>query len=134
MSLDISHRILSVLINNLRVHVKPMFQLYTILKDRDEPPTPKEIDMASAKQEVDGEYLQKLEKSSENIKKAFLSQQACAIVSEISFGSIWLSIVYDLLFYDRGRGTRRYSSNLSWNGSLPATSHSKKSKGLKSSQ
>ena len=111
-----------------------MFQLYTILKDRDEPPTPKEIDMASAKQEVDGEYLQKLEKSSENIKKAFLSQQACAIVSEISFGSIWLSIVYDLLFYDRGHGTRRYLSNLSWNGSLPATSHSKKSKGLKSSQ
>ena len=69
--------------------------------------------MASAKQEVDGEYLQKLEKLLKNIKKAFLSQQARAIVSEISFGSIWLSIVYDLLFYDRGRGTRRYSSNLS---------------------
>ena len=70
-----------------------MFQLYTILKDHDEPPTPKEIDMASAKQEVDGEYLQKLEKSSENIKKAFLSQQACAIVSEISFGSICLRLI-----------------------------------------
>ena len=57
--------------NNLRVHVKPMYRLYSILKDRDEPPTPKEIDIASAKQQVDGEYLQKLKKSSENIKKAF---------------------------------------------------------------
>ena len=75
--------------NNLRVHVKPMYQLFSILKDRDEPPTPDEIDIASAKQQLDwkakAEYLQKLEKSSENIKKAFQNQQARAIVSEIPY-------------------------------------------------
>lgn len=79
---DFSHKALSVLVNNLRVHVKPMFRLYLILKDRDKPPTPKEIDIASAKQQVDGEYLQMLEKSSENIKKAFQNQQARALVSK----------------------------------------------------
>ena len=75
-----------MLVNNLRVHIKPMYQFYSVLKDRDEPATPKEIDIASAKQPLDDEYLQELEKSSENIKKAFQSQQACAIVSELSFG------------------------------------------------
>jgi hypothetical protein len=73
-------------VNYLRVHVKPMYQLYSILKDRDEPPTPDEIDIASAKRQLDGnaevEYLRKLEKSSENIKKAFQDQHARAIVSE----------------------------------------------------
>ena len=72
--------------NNLCVHVKPMFQLYSILKDRDEPPTLEEIDIVSAKQQLDGKaeakYLKKLEKSLENIKKAFQDQQAHAIVSE----------------------------------------------------
>ena len=52
-----------------------MYQLYCILKDRDEPPTPEEIDIASARRQLDekteAEYLQKLAKSSENIKKAF---------------------------------------------------------------
>jgi hypothetical protein len=85
---DLSHRIFSVLVNNLRVHVKPMYQLYSILKDRDEPPTLSEIDIASARQRLDAkteaEYLQRLEKSSANIKKAFQDQQARAIVSEIS--------------------------------------------------
>jgi hypothetical protein len=78
--------ILLVLVNYLRVHVKPMYQLYSILKDRDEPPTPDEIEIASAKRQLDGkaeaEYLRKLDKSSENIKKAFQDQQARAIVSE----------------------------------------------------
>jgi hypothetical protein len=79
-------RLLSVLVNNLRVHVKPMYQLYSILKQRDELPTPDEIAIASAKQQLDGkaeaEYLRKLEKSSENIKRAFQDQQAHAAVSE----------------------------------------------------
>jgi hypothetical protein len=75
-----------VLVNNLRVHVKPMYQLYCILKDQDKPPTPDEIAIASGKKQLDGhteaEYLKKLEKSSENIKRAFEDQQARAAVSE----------------------------------------------------
>ncbi len=71
--------------NNLHVHVKLMYQLYSILKDCDKPPTPDEINIASAKRQLDwkteAEYLQKLEKSSENIKKAFQNQQTHAIVS-----------------------------------------------------
>jgi hypothetical protein len=63
-----------------------MFQLYSILKDRDEPPSPDEIDITSAKRQLDwkaeAEYLEKLEKSSENIKKAFQNQHARAIVSQ----------------------------------------------------
>jgi hypothetical protein len=76
-----------VLVNNLRVHVKPMYQLYCILKDQEEPPTPDDIAIASGKKELDGyaeaEYLKKLEKSSENIKKAFEDQKSRAAVSEI---------------------------------------------------
>ena len=75
----------TVLVNNLWVHVKPMYHLYCILKDRDEPPTFDEIAIASGKKVLDGhaeaEYLKKLEKASENIKKAFKDQQAWAIVS-----------------------------------------------------
>jgi len=85
--LDLSHKFLSVLVNNLCIHVKPMYQLYCILKDCDTPLTPDEIDIASAKCRLDEttetEYLQKLQKSSENIKKVFQDQQAHAIVSEI---------------------------------------------------
>ncbi|KAF8804688.1 hypothetical protein BYT27DRAFT_7300619 [Phlegmacium glaucopus] len=70
------------LVNNLHVHVKLMYQLYCILKDCDEPPTPDEIDIASGKRELDGhaeaEYLKKLNKASENIKKAFKDQKAWA--------------------------------------------------------
>jgi hypothetical protein len=70
----------------LRVHVKPMYHLFCILKDRAEPATPEEIEIASGKRQLDGkaeaEYLQKLEKSSENIKRAFQDQQARSIVSE----------------------------------------------------
>jgi len=76
-----------------------MYQLYSILKDRDEPPTLEEIEIASAKRQLDGkakdEYLKKLEKSSENIKKAFRDQQARAVVSEIhpSFPCLRLMIL-----------------------------------------
>ncbi|KAF8801338.1 hypothetical protein BYT27DRAFT_7115152, partial [Phlegmacium glaucopus] len=73
---------LNVLVNNLRIHVKPMDQLYCMLKDREEPPTPDKITITSGKKQLDGrakaEYLKKLEKSSENIKKAFEDQQAQA--------------------------------------------------------
>jgi hypothetical protein len=73
-------------VNNLRVHLKAMFQLYSILKDRDLPPTLEEIEIASGKRKLDGkaeaEYMEKLEKSSQNIKKAFQDQQARAIVSK----------------------------------------------------
>jgi hypothetical protein len=69
-----------------------MFNLYCILKDRSEPPTPKEIEIASGKRHLDGkseaEYLEKLEKSSENIKKAFQDQQARAIVSDADMAFI----------------------------------------------
>ncbi|KAF8813537.1 hypothetical protein BYT27DRAFT_7035532, partial [Phlegmacium glaucopus] len=73
---------LNVLVNNLHVHVKPMYQLYCVLKDCDEPPTPDDVDIASGKRELDGhaeaEYLKKLNKASENIKKAFKDQKARA--------------------------------------------------------
>jgi hypothetical protein len=87
-----------------------MYHLYSILKDRDEPPTLDEIDIASAKRKLDpkaeAEYLQKLESLSENIKKVFQDQQACAIVSEnpSSFQRLRLMI------YNRGHGIRRSSS------------------------
>jgi hypothetical protein len=108
---DSSHKVLSVLVNNLRVHVKPMYQLYSILKDRDEPPTPDEINIASAKRQLDwkaeAEYLQKLEKSSENIKKAFQNQQAHAIVSGLPPG---ISSLYDLTTGAMGPGEVRAST------------------------
>ncbi|KAI0280551.1 hypothetical protein BC826DRAFT_975242 [Russula brevipes] len=73
---------LNVLVNYLHIHVKPMYQLYCILKDRDVPPTPDEIAIASGKKRLDGkteaEYFKKLKNESENIKKAFEEQQARA--------------------------------------------------------
>jgi hypothetical protein len=87
---ELSHKILSVLVNNLHVYVKPMYQLYSILKERDKPLTLDKIDIASAKRQLDEktkvEYLQKLTKMSENIKKVFRDQQARAIISEIPSG------------------------------------------------
>ena len=63
------------LINHLRVHVKPMYNLWEILKGRDEPPTSEEINIACGKTQLDGkaeaEYLKKLQDKSGNIKKAF---------------------------------------------------------------
>jgi hypothetical protein len=65
-----------------------MYQLYCILKDRDAPPTQDEIAIASGKKRLDGkteaEYFKKLERTSENIKKAFEEQQARATVSKQS--------------------------------------------------
>jgi hypothetical protein len=76
-----------------------MFHLYSILKDHAEPPTAEEIEIASTKRKLDGkteaEYLEKLEKSSENIKKVFQDQQARVIVSE-HCGAALTSITCDL--------------------------------------
>jgi len=72
-----------------------MHQLYCILKNSDETPTPDEIAIASGKKQLDGrteaEYIKKLKMSSENIKKAFENQQAHAAVSNVVFSSIWMS-------------------------------------------
>ena len=61
-----------------------MFRLYCILKDRAEPPTPEEVEIASGKQVLDGksesEYIRKLEASAENIRKAFAAQESQAAV------------------------------------------------------
>jgi hypothetical protein len=80
------------LVNNLCVHVKPMHQLYCILKNCDKPPTPNKITIASGKKQLNGcteaEYIRKLEKSSKNIKKAFEDQQAHATVSNVIFSNI----------------------------------------------
>ena len=85
--------LLSVLVNNLRVHIKPMYQLYWILKNQEESLTPDEITIASGKKELDGcaevKYLKKLEKSSENIKKAFEDQKSRAAISELLFEGVW---------------------------------------------
>ena len=64
-----------------------MYQFYSILKDCEDPATPEEVNIASTRRQLNSntkaEYMQKLEKSSENIKKAFQNQQAHAIVSEV---------------------------------------------------
>ena len=64
-----------------------MYQFYSILKDHDNPATPEEVNIAPARWQLDlnakAEYMQKLEKSSENIKKVFQNQQARAIISEV---------------------------------------------------
>ena len=64
-----------------------MYQFYSILKDHDNPATPEEVNITPARWQLDlnakAEYMQKLEKSLENIKKVFQNQQARAIVSEV---------------------------------------------------
>ena len=87
-----------------------MHWLFLILKDRDEPPTPEEIDIASGRRKVDGEYIQKLKTSSENIKKAFQSQQARAIVSKIS-PSFQMHTTYYFMTGAMGPGQIRATSN-----------------------
>ena len=76
---------ITVLTNNLQVHVKPMFHLYCLLKGWDVPPTADEIAIASGHKKLDGwskvEYLTKLEMVTKNIKKAFENQKVQAAVS-----------------------------------------------------
>jgi hypothetical protein len=65
-----------------------MYQLYYILKDQTEPPTDKEIGFTSGKKVLDpksnAEYLQKLEATTENIQKAFATQEVNATVCLIA--------------------------------------------------
>jgi hypothetical protein len=89
----------SALVNNLRVHVKPMHLLYYILKDHEEPPTLDEIVIAAGKKQLDGsteaEYKKKLEKTStKDIKKAFEHQKAQATVSDYMFSTSTLPIAH----------------------------------------
>ena len=64
-----------------------MYRLYSILKNRPEPPTPDEVAIASGMKVLDAraeaEYLETLEGRSENIKRAFREQEALSKVSTI---------------------------------------------------
>jgi hypothetical protein len=106
-----------------------MYQLYSVLKDREDPPTPEEIDITSGKKQLDGhaevEYLKKLEKSSENIKKAFEDQQVRARVSDYL-----LSMCVSHLVINRANGTSRSLNNILWNGSSHAINLSMRLKNL----
>ena len=90
-----------------------MFQLYSILKDCNEPFSLDKIDITSAKRQLNwkakAEYLEKLKKSLENIKKAFQNQHARAIVGQFPLAIHHLQLIN----YDRDHGTRRSSSNYS---------------------
>jgi hypothetical protein len=59
-----------VLVNNLRVHIKPMFQLYCVLKDCEVPPSIDKIAIASGVKKLDAateaEYLRTLQGISES--------------------------------------------------------------------
>jgi hypothetical protein len=71
-----------------------MYQFYCALKDREDPPMPEEINIASGKKQLDGhaeaQYSKKLEKSSENIKKVFEDQQAQVAISDYLFQYVYL--------------------------------------------
>jgi len=77
------HQCLLGLIGHLK-HFLTMYQLYCVLKDRAEPPMTEEIGFASGKMVLDpksdAEYLKKLEAATENIQKAFATQEANAAV------------------------------------------------------
>jgi hypothetical protein len=103
-----------------------MYNLYRLLKDRDEPPTPDETAIASGKKVLDAhtevEHLKMLEMSTDNIKKAFENQKTRAIVSN-QFCTLML-----YLFPNRDHGTKKNSSISLPNGSSPVTSPSVKLK------
>ena len=112
-----------------------MYGLYSVLKDREEPPTINEIAYASGKKKLDynteSAYNKQLESASENIKKAFENQQARAGVREIY--SSFTRLASDAAF-DRVLGIRKDLSNTLQSGSLPATSLSMRSKNRNSSR
>jgi hypothetical protein len=70
-----------------------MYWLYCVLRDRAEPPTLREIGFASGKKVLDlksdAEYLKKLEAATENIQKAFASQEANTAVHFNVLFSSW---------------------------------------------
>ncbi|KAL0945053.1 hypothetical protein HGRIS_012008 [Hohenbuehelia grisea] len=70
------------LAGHLKNHFPVMYRLYEALKDREEPPTPEEHDIACGKVSMDSPRLEKyvcgLEASSNSIKKAFMRQSEAA--------------------------------------------------------
>ena len=64
-----------VLVNNLYINIKPMYRLYSILKDWEKPPTIYKILYASDKKKFDwntkSKYNKQLKSTLENIKKVF---------------------------------------------------------------
>ena len=73
-----------VLVNNLRINVKPMYRLYCLLEEQEEPPTLDDIAIASGRKKLDADteakYLKKFENVSGNIRKTFEDQRARAHV------------------------------------------------------
>ena len=112
----------TVLVNNLHINIKPIYGLYSILKDWEKPPTVLKITFASGKKKFDGvtegEYLKKVISASDNIKKAFEDQQAQAgICKPLSSFIYWTDKVPD-----KDHGIRTDLKN-SWpNGLLHVTS------------
>ncbi|THV02013.1 hypothetical protein K435DRAFT_654185, partial [Dendrothele bispora CBS 962.96] len=68
---------------HLKSHFPAIFRLYEILHQRSEPPTSKEIEIASGKKALDPKsvhaYLSKLERASKDIQKALENQAAKAV-------------------------------------------------------
>jgi hypothetical protein len=73
-----------VLVNNLHINIKPMYRLYCLLKEQEEPPTLDDIAIASGRKKLDADteakYLKKFENVSGNIRKAFEDQRVQAHV------------------------------------------------------
>jgi hypothetical protein len=113
--------ILLGLINHLKSHFPAMHQLYLVLKDHDEPPTPNEIAFASGKKVLDlkseADYLQKLEDTME----AFALQESQAAVHlQIIF--CVKSLTYFIIF-TRVHGIKKILNAYLQNGLLHVTNH-----------
>ena len=105
-------------------HIKSMYQLYCILKNHEELPTPDEITIASGKRKLDGhtkaEYLKK--KTWKSIRK---HQESIGRSKSVGHHK-WRLFTQPLGAYgliDRDCGTRKCSSSSLLNGLLHATSH-----------
>jgi hypothetical protein len=114
------------LIGHLKNHFLPMYRLFTVLKNRKEPPTEEEILIASGKKVLDPatavDYLRQLEHAPNTIVDAFNQQIQKAAVRASSCPTCYSS---DLL-YARVNGTRRCLRNSLPNGWLSVISHLKK--------
>jgi hypothetical protein len=85
---SINHSILG-LTGHLKNHFLPMYRLFTVLKNRKEPPTEEEILIASGKKVLDPatatDYLRQLENASNTIVDVFNHQIQKAAVRSGSF-------------------------------------------------
>lgn len=80
------------LIGHLRTHFPTMFRLYLILKDRDDPPTVEEQEIASGrKADAVADYLGRVETASANILSMFAKQHEQEAVS--------LLHIFDIILY-----------------------------------